>query len=57
MWEDDMHVRFWWAKGKESLGRPRHRQQDNVHADLTAGGGENADWLHLAQDSDTGRLL
>jgi len=31
-----MHVRFWWAEGKESLGRPRHRQKDNVHADLNS---------------------
>jgi len=33
-----MHVRFRWAKWKESLGRPRHRQQDNVRADITAVG-------------------
>ena len=29
--------------------RPKRRWEDNVKVDLTEGGGEDVDWIHLAQ--------
>jgi hypothetical protein len=35
---------------KRSLGRPRHRWEDNIKTDLTEIGFEGVNWIHLAQD-------
>ena len=43
--------------GKRSLGRPRHRWEDNIKMDLQEGGGGCGDWMELAQDRDRWRAL
>ena len=42
--------------GKEPLGRPRPRWEDNIKMDLQEVGGV-ADWMGLAQDRDRWRAL
>jgi hypothetical protein len=42
----------WKPEGKRSLGRPRHRWEDNIRMDLREILGEGVDWIHLAQDMD-----
>jgi hypothetical protein len=37
---------------KRPLGRPRHRQEDNIGMDLKETGWEDVEWIHLAQDRD-----
>jgi hypothetical protein len=37
-------------QGKRSLGRPRHRWEDNIKLDLREMGIEGANWIQLAQD-------
>jgi len=37
-------------KGKRSLGRPRHRWEDNIKIELGEIGIEGANWIQLAQD-------
>jgi len=39
-------------EGKRSLGRPRHRWEDNVKMDLQEGGCGGMDRIDLAQDRD-----
>jgi hypothetical protein len=39
-------------EGKRSLGRHRHRWEDNIRMDLREIGWEGMDWIHLAQDRD-----
>jgi hypothetical protein len=41
--------------GKESLGRPRRRWQDNIKVDLQEVGCGDMDWIEVAQDSDRWR--
>jgi hypothetical protein len=36
-------------EGKRSLGRPRHRWEDNIRMEI---GREGVDWIHLAPDRD-----
>jgi hypothetical protein len=36
-------------EGKESLGRPRHRQEDNIKMDLWEIGIDGTNWIRLAQ--------
>jgi hypothetical protein len=43
-------------EGKRSLGRPRHRWEDNIKVDLEVGGG-CGDWMEWAQDRDRWRAL
>ena len=43
--------------GKESLGRPGHRWEDNIKMDLQEVGCECMDWIELAQDRDRWRAL
>ena len=43
-------------EGKRSLGRPRHRWEDNIKMDLQEVGG-GGDGMHLAQDRDRWREL
>jgi hypothetical protein len=38
--------------GKEPLGRPRRRWEDNIKMDLREVGWEDVDWMHVAQDRD-----
>jgi len=37
-------------KGKRSLGRPRHRLEDNIKMDLRERGINGVNWIWLAQD-------
>jgi hypothetical protein len=37
-------------EGKRSLGRPRHRWEDNIKMDFRETGIDGANWIHLAQD-------
>jgi len=39
-------------EGMSSLGRPRHRWEDNIRTGLAEIGWEGMDWIHLAQDKD-----
>ena len=45
------------TQGKESLGRPRHRWEDNIKLDLQEVGRGCGDWVELAKDRDTWRAL
>ena len=49
----------WWGKpeGKRSLGRPKHRWEDNIKMDLQEVGGVHGDWMELARDRDRWRAL
>ena len=44
------------TRGKESLGRPRRRWEDNIKMDLQEVGG-GGDWIELVQDRDRWRAL
>ena len=44
-------------EGNISLGRPRHRWEDNIKMDLQEVGGSCGDWMELAQDGDRWRAL
>jgi len=43
-------------EGKRSLGKPRHRWEDNIKMDLQEVGG-GGDWMELAQDRNKWRTL
>jgi hypothetical protein len=42
---------------KRPLGRPRHRWEDNIKMDLREVGCRDMDWIGLAQDRDSWRVL
>jgi hypothetical protein len=42
---------------KRPLGRPRHRWEDNIKADLQKVGCGYMDWIELAQDRDRWRQI
>ena len=42
---------------KRSLGRPRHRWEDDIKMNLQEMGGGCGDWMELAQDRDRWRAL
>jgi hypothetical protein len=44
-------------EGKRLLGRPRRRWEDNIRMDLQEVGCGCDDWIGLAQDRDTCRVL
>jgi len=44
-------------EGKRSLGRPRHRWEDNFKMDLQEVGCRDMDWIELTQDRDRWRAL
>ena len=44
-------------EGKSPLGRPRRRWEDNIKMDLQEVGGSCGDWMELAQDRDSRRVL
>jgi hypothetical protein len=43
-------------EGKKPLGRPRHRQEDNIRMDLTEIGWKGVEWICLAQGLVVGSL-
>ena len=44
-------------EGKRTLGRPRHRWENNIKLDFQEVGGGRGDWMELAQDRDRWRAL
>jgi len=44
-------------EGKEPLGRPRSRWEDNIKMDLQEVGSGGMDWIELAQDRGKWREL
>jgi hypothetical protein len=44
-------------EGKRSLGRPRHRWEDNIMVDLQEVECGSVDWVELAEDRDRWRAL
>ena len=44
-------------EGNRSLGRPRHRWEDNIKMYLHEVGCGSVDWIVLAQDMDSWRAL
>jgi hypothetical protein len=44
-------------EGKRPLGRPRHRWEDNIKADLQDVEYGRMDWIVLAQERDKWRAL
>jgi hypothetical protein len=40
------------SEGKISLGRPRHRWEDNIKMDLRGIGWGGVDWIDLDEDKD-----
>jgi hypothetical protein len=42
---------------KRSLGRPRHRWEDNIKIDLQKVGGGCGDWMDFAQDRNRWQAL
>jgi hypothetical protein len=44
-------------EGKRSLGRPRHRWEDNIRMDLQEVGCGCEDWIGLARDRERWRAL
>jgi hypothetical protein len=48
----------WWGSlGKETIGGPRRRWEDNIKMDLQEVGGSCGDWVELAQLETGGRHL
>ena len=45
------------TEGKRPLGRPRRRWDDNIKMDLEEVGRDCGDWVELAQDRDSWRVL
>jgi len=42
------------SEGKEPLGRPRHRWEDNIKMEVGCGG---MDWIELAQERERWRAI
>jgi hypothetical protein len=59
--KQQVKLKFWILvgkpEGKGPLGRPRRRWVDNIRMDLREIGGDDVDWIHLAQDRDRWRAL
>ena len=45
------------TSGKETIGRPRCRWEDNIKMELQEVGGGCGDWMELAQDRERWRAL
>jgi hypothetical protein len=58
-WERrEMHTKFWLENPKEEpLGRSRHIWEDNIRMDLRKIRWEDVDWIRLAWDRTSSRLL
>jgi len=54
MGRGEVYTGFWWGnlRRKRSLGRPRHRWEDNIKMDLQEVGCGGMDWIELDQDRD-----
>jgi hypothetical protein len=49
---------LWWKpEGRQPLGRPRRKWEDNIKIDLREIGFGDVDWIHLAQDRNRWRAL
>jgi len=58
MGRGEMYTGFWWENLKEtSLGRPRHRWEDNIKMDFWEVGCGGVDWIGLAEDRDRWQAL
>jgi len=59
MGERSYAYRVWVGRleGNRSLGRPRHRWEDNIKMDLQGVGCGSMDWIELAQDRDRWQVL
>jgi hypothetical protein len=44
-------------EGNRSLGRPKHRWEDNIKIDIQEVKCRGMDWIELAQDKDRRRAL
>jgi hypothetical protein len=44
-------------EGMRTLGRPKRRWEDNIKMAFQEVGGGRRDWMELAQDRDTWRVL
>ena len=45
------------TSGKEPLGRPKNRWEDNIKMDLQEVGCEGTDWIELPRDRDRWRAV
>ena len=45
------------TRGKETIGRPRRKWEDNIKMDLQEVGRGYGDWMEFAQDRDRWRAL
>jgi hypothetical protein len=45
------------VQGSSSLGKPRHKWEDNIKMDLQKVGCGGMDWIELARDRDRWRAL
>ena len=43
--------------GKRPLGKPRHRQEDNIRMNIKEIGTNTRNWVDLAQDRDYWRAI
>jgi hypothetical protein len=52
-WGGEVYTGFWLGglKGRDHMGRPRRRWEDNVKTDPREIGIDGANWIRLAQDS------
>jgi len=57
MGDEGGSIGSWWGNGKRPLGRPRHRQVDNITMDLQEVGCGYMNWTWLVQDRDGWRRL
>jgi len=50
----ELYTGFWWEKpeGRNPLGRPRHRWEDNIKMSLQEVGCGGMDWIDVAQDRE-----
>ena len=58
MGRTEAHTGFWWGNMRErSLGRSRHRWEDNIKKDLKEMGCGCMDWIELALDREKWRAV
>jgi len=59
MGEERGCIGSWWGNRgeRDQLGRPRRRWVDNIRMDLQEVGCGYIDWIGLAQDRDSWRML
>ena len=52
-----MYTGFWWGNLKRPLRRPRRRWEDNINTDLQDLEWRDVEWIDLAQDRNSWRVL